>query len=116
MTRRTFEVDRAEAKLMGVCAGLARSLNIDPTLVRIAFVVATLVGGWPWTLVAYAVLAMAGQPKRARGGRGVAAAAPGYESAEERAAVRDLDRRLAEVDLYVASSNGRLAREIEELR
>jgi phage shock protein C len=115
MTRRTFEVDKAEAKLMGVCAGLARSIGIDPTLMRIAFVVATLVGGWPWTLVAYVVLAMAGQPKRARSCRSVAAAR-GYDGAAEHAEVRDLDRRLAEVDLYVASANGRLAREIEELR
>ena len=116
MTRRTFEVDKAEAKVMGVCAGLAGTMGIDPTIVRIAFVVATLAGGWPWTLIAYFILAMAGQPKRARAGRGVSAAATGYQSLEERGAMRDLDRRLAEVDQYVASSNSRLAREIEDLR
>ena len=116
MTRRTFEVDKAEAKLMGVCSGLARMLDVDATLVRIAFVVATLIGGWPWTLVAYIVLGIAGKPKRARAGRGVSAASAGYEPVEDRREMRDLDRRLAEVDLYVASSNSRLAREIEELR
>ena len=116
MTRTTFEVDKAEAKLMGVCAGLGRTMGIDPTIVRIAFVVATIAGGWPWTLVAYFILAMVGQPKRARGGRGVPATSAGYEAIEEHGAVRDLDRRLAEIDQYVASSNGRLAREIEELR
>jgi hypothetical protein len=30
--------------------------------------------------------------------------------------MRDIDRRIAEVDTYVAGSNSRLAREIEELR
>ena len=113
MTRRTFEVDKAEAKMMGVCAGLARSLNIDPTIVRIGFVVATLIGGWPWTFVAYLVLGMAGQPRRARATRGAA----GFQSLEDKGGMRDLDRRLAEIDHhYVASANSRLAREIEELR
>jgi len=116
MTRSTFEVDKAEAKLMGVCAGLGRTMGIDPTIVRIAFVLATIAGGWPWTLIAYFVLAMAGKPKGARAGRGVSASAAGYETLEERGTMRDLDRRLAEVDQYVASSNSRLAREIEELR
>ncbi|HET6152141.1 MAG TPA: PspC domain-containing protein [Marmoricola sp.] len=38
----------------GVCGGLARYLGIDPTLVRVAAVVA-LVFGLPATLIAYAV-------------------------------------------------------------
>ncbi|HEX8644074.1 MAG TPA: PspC domain-containing protein [Allosphingosinicella sp.] len=109
--RRTFEVDKAEAKLMGVCSGLARMTGVDATVIRIGFVVATLIGGWPWTVVAYVVLALAGKPKRTR-----VAASARRASLEERGAMSDLDRRLAEVDHYVASSNDRLAREIEELR
>jgi len=116
MRRRTFEVDKAEAKLMGVCAGLARNLGIDPTIVRIGLVVATLVGGWPWTLVAYVILGMVGQPKGARLGRSRSEGLSGQARLEERGGMRDLDRRLAEIDHYVASSNGRLAREIEDLR
>lgn len=116
MTRTTFEVDKAEAKMMGVCAGLARMMDVDPTIVRIAFVVGTLIGGWPWTVVAYILLAMVGKPKRHRAGRRHAGAALSHRDHEDRAEPRDLDRRLAEIDLYVASSNGRLAREIEDLR
>jgi phage shock protein C len=112
---RTFEVDKAEAKMMGVCSGLARTLDVDATIVRIAFVVATLIGGWPWTILAYIVLGIAGKPKRAARSRSVSAASA-HEAVEDRREMRDLDRRLAEVDLYVASSNSRLAREIEELR
>lgn len=37
-------LDRANKKILGVCAGLANWSGIDVTVVRIAFVVATLVG------------------------------------------------------------------------
>jgi len=112
MTRRNFEVDRSEAKLMGVCSGLARMTGVDATIIRIGFVVATLIGGWPWTLIAYVILGFVGKPKHGRLHRG----ASHRESVAHAGAMTDLDRRLAEVDHYVASSNGRLAREIEELR
>ncbi len=38
----------------GVCGGIARYLGVDPTLVRVALVIA-LVIGFPATLIAYAV-------------------------------------------------------------
>lgn len=113
MTRRNFEVDKAEAKLMGVCSGLARMTGVDATIIRIGFVVATLIGGWPWTLIAYVILGFVGKPKH---GRRLYRRASQRESIAHAGAMTDLDRRLAEVDHYVASSNGRLAREIEELR
>lgn len=109
MSWRKFEVDKGEAKLMGVCAGLGAMAGIDPTIVRIGFVVATIVGGWPWTVIAYFALGYFGQPHRARVRRRDSESLAGAE-------VRDLDRRLAEIDSYVASPNSRLAREIEELR
>jgi phage shock protein PspC (stress-responsive transcriptional regulator) len=34
-----------DKKITGVCAGLAEYLNIDPTLVRLVFVVLALAGG-----------------------------------------------------------------------
>ena len=40
-----FALDRANGKLMGVCAGLARSTGIDPTLLRIAAVLSIFVLG-----------------------------------------------------------------------
>ena len=107
-----FEVDKGEAKLMGVCAGLGKAMGVDPTIVRIGFVVATIVGGWPWTLVAYFALGFYGQPGRGRirgSARASVASGAAYEG-------RDLDRRLAEIETYVASPNSRLAREIDELR
>lgn len=35
----------SEKKLCGVCGGIAEYFNIDPTLVRLAWVVFTLMGG-----------------------------------------------------------------------
>ena len=45
---------RTERMLGGVCGGLGEYFNIDPTLVRLAFVAATLLGG-PG-VVAYIIL------------------------------------------------------------
>ncbi|HTN13917.1 MAG TPA: PspC domain-containing protein [Sphingomonadaceae bacterium] len=41
---RPFRLDRANGKLMGVCAGIGNYAGIDATLVRIGFVAATLLG------------------------------------------------------------------------
>ncbi|NNE70971.1 MAG: PspC domain-containing protein [Rhodothermales bacterium] len=44
-----------DKKLMGVAGGLAEYFNIDPTLVRIAFVIGTIASGGPFFL-AYLIL------------------------------------------------------------
>ena len=50
-------LDKANKKILGVCAGLANWANIDPMIVRVIFAVATLVGfGSP--ILIYIVLAM----------------------------------------------------------
>ena len=41
---RRFRLNKAEGKLMGVSAGIADYFNVDVTIVRIAWVVGTLVG------------------------------------------------------------------------
>lgn len=33
-----FRLDKGNAKLMGVCGGIANSMGLDPMIVRIAFV------------------------------------------------------------------------------
>ena len=40
-----FLINRADAKAMGVAAGLADYTGVDPTLVRLGFVAATLLTG-----------------------------------------------------------------------
>ncbi len=44
MTRRLYRNTR-EAMVGGVCAGLAEYLNLDPTIVRLIFVLMALLGG-----------------------------------------------------------------------
>jgi phage shock protein C len=110
-----FNLDKRNGKFMGVCAGIANYVGIDPVIVRIGAVVATLLGGFPWTLIAYGVAAWAAKPE------GI-----GYEdehaprlrtsTRDVRETMRDIDRRMAEVETVITSSNSRLAREIEELR
>ncbi|MFN3943504.1 MAG: PspC domain-containing protein [Allosphingosinicella sp.] len=39
---RTFHLDKDNAKLMGVCAGIARSADLDPLAVRLIAVALTL--------------------------------------------------------------------------
>ncbi|MBU1255183.1 PspC domain-containing protein [Qipengyuania sp. DY56-A-20] len=41
---KSFRLDRQSGKLMGVCAGIANYFGIDVMLVRLGFVLATLVG------------------------------------------------------------------------
>jgi phage shock protein C len=114
-----FEVDKANGKIAGVCAGIGEHVGVDPTIVRIGFVLAAVIGSLWLTLVAYAVLAFVGQ-KQGSSRRAPAHAALRHPSREEtRERMRDIDRRMQEVETYVASAdsnNSRLAREIEELR
>lgn len=42
--RRGFRLDKANAKFMGVCSGIADYFGWDATLVRAAFVIGTLIG------------------------------------------------------------------------
>lgn len=47
MNAGTFRRDPANARLMGVCAGLANATGIDATMVRVATVLLTVLGlGW----------------------------------------------------------------------
>ncbi len=55
MTR--LVLDKANKKILGVCAGLANWTGIDPLVVRLLFVITTLIGvGSP--IIIYILLAM----------------------------------------------------------
>ncbi len=123
--RTRFYLDKQNAKWSGVCAGIADYTGMDVTVVRIGMVVLTVLGGFPWTLIAYWIVAAmaprkplelyeedAEQKKFWQGVR----ANPRRTARDVRSRFRDIDRRLADVETYVTSSNNRLAREIEELR
>ena len=48
---RSFRLDRQNGKLMGVCAGIGRYFGIDTTLVRVGFVLGTLLGFGSFILI-----------------------------------------------------------------
>ncbi len=113
--KKIFQLDKRNGKLMGVCAGIANYTAIDATFVRIGAIVVTLLGAFPWTFVAYGLAAWLAKPKS--GGLYEMDGPPLRTSTYElRGSMRDIDRRMAEVETYVTSQNSRLAREIEELR
>ena len=123
--RTRFYLDKQNAKWSGVCAGIADYTGMDVTLVRIGLVILTILGGFPWTLIAYWIAAWMApvkpielyeqDPDQKKFWQGVRAN-PRRSARDVRSRFRDIDRRLADVEAYVTSSNSRLAREIEQLR
>ena len=53
-----YALDKQEAKMLGVCAGLARTTGWDPTMVRVGAVLATLFLLGPFALLLYIVVAL----------------------------------------------------------
>ncbi|HEX8654128.1 MAG TPA: PspC domain-containing protein [Allosphingosinicella sp.] len=51
---RTFALDRSNRKLMGVCSGIARTADIDATLVRLGAVLSLFLLG-PVSILLYLV-------------------------------------------------------------
>ena len=122
--RTRFYLDKQNAKWSGVCAGIADYTGVDVTIVRIGFLLATFMGsGAP--IIAYFLIAWMApkkplelyerDPEQKKFWQGVRAN-PKRITRDVRSRFRDIDRRLADVEAYVTSSNSRLAREIEELR
>ena len=115
--KKRFYLDRANGRIFGVCAGIANHMGWDATFVRVGVVLLTLLGGFPWTLIAYGAVAMVAK-QRPLGGYGEQAPARVTRTStyELNRSMRDIDRRMAEVETYVTAQNTGLAREIEALR
>jgi phage shock protein C len=122
--RTKFYLDKQNGKWLGVCAGISDYTGVDVTIIRIGFVLATVLGqGMP--LLAYWIIAWIApkkprelydsDPDQQKFWQSVRAS-PRRAGRDVRARFRDIDRRLADVETYVTSSNTRLAREIEQLR
>ena len=62
-SRTKFYLDKQNAKWSGVCSGIADYSGIDVLWVRVGAVLLTLMGGFPWTLIAYWMVAWMGTPK-----------------------------------------------------
>lgn len=124
VSRTKFYLDKQNAKWSGVCAGIADYTGLDVLWVRVGAVLLTITGGFPWTLIAYWLIAWLGQPKPlglydsaedAKFWQGVRSN-PRRTTAEVRSKFRDIDRRIADIELFYTSRNTRLADEIDSLR
>ena len=108
---RDFEVDRKEGKLLGVCAGLANRTGLDVTIIRVAVVLSALLLSFTWTAILYVGAGFVGSQ-----GLRLVRSRRQAQSDEVRERIRGHDLRTQSIETYVAGSNSRLAREIEELR
>ena len=121
--RTKFYKDKQNAKWSGVCAGIADYTGIEVIWIRVATVLLMLTLGWP--IIAYFVIAILADrkpialydqtPEKNKFWQDVRKN-PKRTARDVRAQLRDVDRRLADMERHYVSSNTRLADEIDSLR
>ena len=121
--RTTLYRDKQNAKLMGVCSGIADYTGVNVLWVRLAMIVLCFMtsgGVIPFYFIAG--LALNKKPAELYVDRDEqkywqrVRQSPARTAREVRARFRDIDRRLAEVESYYVTNNPRLSAEIERLR
>ena len=121
--RTTLYRDKHNAKLLGVCSGIADYTGVDAFWIRMGVVFMTFVLSG-LTIPCYVIAGMMlnkkpshlyAEPAEQKYWQGVRQN-PKRTAREIRAKMKDVDRRLAEVETFYVSSNPRLTAEIERLR
>ena len=122
--RTQFYLNKQDAKYKGVCAGIADYTGVDPLWVRLGVAGMTIIAQQWWLILAYFIIAWVADPKPfglyqtqddAKFWQGVRSN-PTRSTAEVRSKLRDVDRRLADIELHYTSRNSALANEIDSLR
>jgi phage shock protein C len=123
-SRTRFYRDKRNGKLFGICAGIADYTGFDVSLVRVGFLAAMFMSGGgilPFYFIAAMVtptkprvLERADSEER-QFWQGVRAS-PARAARDISSRMKDIDRRLADIESYVTTENRSLAREIEQLR
>lgn len=121
--RTTLYRDKQNAKLMGVCSGIADYTGVNALWVRLGAVFLLFASGGgviPFYFIAGLLLnkkpaELYTDQKEQKYWQGVRQS-PKRTAREIRARFKDVDRRLADVETYYVSSNPRLNAEIERLR
>ena len=122
-SRTKFYLDKQNSKWLGVCSGLADYTGVDVIWLRVGTVLLTFMT-FPMGLIAYILIAwmapnrpvgMYEGPEDQKFWQGVRSN-PKRSTAEVRSKFRDIDRRLADIEMYYTSRNTRLADEIDSLR
>ena len=123
-SRTRFYRDKRNGKIMGVCAGIADYTGFDVNLVRVCFIATVFMSGG--SVLPFYFIAGFVTPTKPREfdyadreerqfWQGVRAS-PTRTAKDIRSRLRELDRRLADIESYVTTENRSLAREIEQLR
>ncbi|RYD50162.1 MAG: envelope stress response membrane protein PspC [Sphingomonadales bacterium] len=122
-SRTKFYLDKQNGKIMGVCSGLADYTGIEAIWLRVGMVVLALSTSGT-VILGYLLIAWLAPnkpaglyegPEEAKFWQGVRAN-PRRTTSEVRSKFRDIDRRLADIEMYYTSRNTRLADEIDSLR
>ncbi len=121
-----YSLKRQDKKLAGVASTLGDVYNIDPTFIRIGFVLAFFLVSWEFALIAYVAAGIylhLQKRKRLRGEERVSDFDRMDEVGKGRTSIHDLrttldasDRRMMAIDHHLNRQNDELAREIEALR
>lgn len=122
--RTTLYRDKKNAKLMGVCAGIADYTGVNAIWVRLGTIALTFMSGG-MTIPPYFIAGLllnkkpdqlyTADPEEQKYWQGVRQS-PQRTARQVRARMKDVDRRLAEVESFYVSNNPRLTAEIERLR
>lgn len=59
----SYALDKSNGKMLGVCAGLARTTGWDPTVIRVGAVAATLLVLGPVAIILYLATALIAQAR-----------------------------------------------------
>ncbi|HZU50444.1 MAG TPA: envelope stress response membrane protein PspC [Sphingomicrobium sp.] len=123
-SRTRFYRDKRNGRVMGVCAGIADYTGFDVSLVRVGFLAALFMSGGS-ILPFYFIMGFVSPTKpvaleradteQQQFWQGVRAS-PTRAARDIRSRLKDIDRRLADIESYVTTENRSLAREIEQLR
>ena len=122
--RTQFYLNKQDAKWKGVCAGISDYTGVEVLWVRLGVAGLTVIAQQWWLIAAYMIVAWIVYPKPiglyenqddAKFWQGVRSN-PKRSSAEVRSKLRDIDRRLADMETHFTSRNTALADEIDALR
>lgn len=123
-SRTRFYRDKRNGKIMGICAGIADYTGFDVSIVRICMLAAFFlssgsilpiyfIAGW---IAPDKPLALERADHEERQFWQGVRASPARAARDIRSRLKDIDRRLADIESYVTTENRSLAREIEQLR
>jgi len=123
-SRTRFYRDKRNGKVLGICAGIADYTGFDVSLVRITLIAAVFLSSGGILPVYFIAGWIAPDQPRELDTSDVqerdfwrsVRQSPARTARDIRLRLKDIDRRLGDIESYVTTENRSLAREIEQLR